>query len=180
MAQLFTIDARRTMFAMIATKLVLGSDDPADFAGMTPPSYSFTDEFLGEIAVAPKLGAEALTVPGVNVICLPEIDTTPNRMKTKRYRMPVLISVVVPLSGLDEPIRLEAAVRRVTALIDERIRTGFADILDFSTSAPYLTGRRLWWHHNSALTWNDLSLPEEGGDIRLEIILQCDFTEPTT
>ena len=101
-------------------------------------------------------------------------------MKTKRYRMPVLISVVVPLTGLDEPIRLEAAVRQVTALIDERIRTGFVDILDFTTSAPYLTGRRLWWHHNSALTWNDLSLPEEGGDIRLELVLQCDFTEPTT
>lgn len=187
-------NVRDSFFANLVCNLIGSTTDlsqyPSILASTTDPDGKLIVEHNSEnFIIAPKLLGEDFELPGINVVFLGDDDRSPERLRTKRRVMPIVLEVMRPLDAGEPPFGVMKFMMELTDRIDEIMRVGGCEIwqnlsIAYQDSddpgpaqpAPSYTGRQCWWI-GEALTWEDESKPQEGGFIRLMMDVFVTYTE---
>jgi hypothetical protein len=169
------------MFAKIALYLITDSRDMSEFPDLTLSDdgrHSVTwgpDDTI--YSVVPKLETEDVDVPGVNIVFLGSLDVAKDRLKTKRFVVPVAIHIVREIGALDAPLALSSEVWDLAWKVNDALREGFVDIWNYHEDPAVATGRTAQWVTLHDFSWRDESFAVEGGDIRLTMSFGVEYVE---
>lgn len=176
----FSNAVHKSFFAKIAVWLLTGTRDMSLYPTLPLTSegkYAYTHDNK-VYSVMPKLEGQDPDVPGVNVVMLGDIDISTDRLRSKRFVTPVAIDVVRELAAGESPIALNAKMKEVAEAVDAVLRDGRLDIFSYSGSTATDLETSAYWV-GEELTWNNESLPEEGGFIRYIVEFGVQWTEKT-
>jgi hypothetical protein len=131
-------------------------------------------------AIVPLQRGDDLHYRAVNINFLDEIDLSPNRRRTKEYRLPAVITVIRDIDGNTNPNLLGVEILNILASILKCLEDGFVEIWDYApTGTPQFTGKRGNWLRGPGYLPKDESMAVPGGHVAHSLTVFIDYKDFT-
>jgi hypothetical protein len=172
---------RHSLFAKIALYVIADSTDMSTFGSLTLSDDGRHSVTWGSddtvYSIVPKLESQDADIPGVNIVFLGPLDIAKDRLRTKRFVIPVAIHIVREIAALETPLAVSSDVWDLAWKVTDALRDGFVEIWNYHEDTAVNTGRTAQWVNLHDFSWKDESFAVEGGDIRLSMSLGVEYVE---